>query len=121
MEVPAASVGQPKGVPGAVVWIYVRVPPYLPAEDVAVDAGAVAVVDAGAVAVVDAGLAVVEASAVVVVGDAAGGSVCAAGVVGAGVVDGELQPIINEAHKTMRHKGTINLFILGPPLFELIF
>ena len=109
IEVPAASAGQPKGVPGAVVWIYVRVPPYVPAEDEVVGAG-LAVADAGATVVVDIGLAVVAGAAEVV--DMVGCRVCEAGVVGAVVLDGELQPTINDAHKTMRHKGIINFFTL---------
>jgi len=108
MDVPAASAGQPKGVPGAVVWIYVSVPPYVPAEGL--------VVGAGAAVVVDAGLAVVDAGAAAVVIDAAGFVVCVAVVV---VVDGVLQPTINEAHKTRRHEMTMNFFTLEPPLYKL--
>jgi len=112
IEVPAASAGQPKGVPGAVVWIYVRVPPYVPAEEAVVGAG-LAVADVGATVVVDTGLAVVAGAAVV--DDMVGCRVCEAGVVETVVLDGELQPTINDAHKTIRHKGMINLFMLEPP------
>ncbi len=95
------------------------VPPYCCAEGLVVDDGAA--VEVGAVVeVAGAGLAVVEAGATVVVVVTAGLDVGAAEVAGAVVVEGELQPIIKAAHKTKRHKGIINFFILNPPHFILV-
>jgi hypothetical protein len=106
MVAPAASAGQPIGVPGAALWIYVRIPPDMGAGDVPVIDGLAVV--AAAVVVVAAGLAVVDAAVVVVVAGLA--VVDAAVVVGVDVVACVLQPIINEAHKSKKNAMTIDLF-----------
>ncbi len=73
---------------------------------------------AGVAVAVNAGLVAVGAGAVVVMAeDEAGCMVCTVEAVEDGVGEGVLQPTINKAHKTKRHKKTTNLFILEPPRF----
>jgi len=100
------------GEPGAVDWIYLRVPPYLGVADVGAGAG-LAVVAAGDV--VGAGLAVVAAGDVVAVGDAAGFG--AGVVVGAGVVAGVPQPNNTAAQSNSVITATISFFIFKSSLF----
>lgn len=112
-EPPAASAGQPMGVPGPAAWMNLRVPPYVGVTEAGAGAGFVM----GAVgAVVGAGLAVVGAGAAVVVGDAAGFGAVA--VVGAGVVVGVPQPITTATHIARVNRITINLFIFPPYFFD---
>ena len=91
MVAPTASGGQPKGDPGAVDWMYLRMPPYFCVDGADVVAAVVGfVVEDSAV---DVGVDVVDVEGVVV-GLAVGVGTVDVGVgVDVGVAAGALQPI----------------------------
>jgi len=97
MVAPTASGGQPKGDPGAVDWMYFRVPPYFCVAGLEIVAGVVGfVVEDSAVGVGVDGADV----AGVVIGFAVGAAAVDVGV-DAGVADGALQPINTTVQNNM--------------------